>query len=61
MLIGSNQRFITGGDYYVDFDDMVIYNATPPNTDSGGNPYIGPLGDSTTPTMKGISGYINTN
>lgn len=28
---------------YVDFDDIVIYNKTPPNTDSGGNAFIGPL------------------
>lgn len=31
--------------YYVDFDDVVIYNTTPPNTDSEDNPYIGPLGE----------------
>jgi hypothetical protein len=29
---------------YVDYDDMVIYNQTPPNTDAQGNPFIGPIG-----------------
>ena len=33
-----------GADYaYVDYDDMVIYNQTPPNVDEHGNPFIGPL------------------
>ena len=27
----------------VDYDDIVIYNQTPPNTDAHGNPFIGPL------------------
>ena len=27
---------------YVDYDDMTIYNRTPPNTDAHGNPFIGP-------------------
>lgn len=29
---------------YIDYDDMVIYNQTPPETDAGGNPFIGPIG-----------------
>lgn len=29
--------------YYVDVDDMVIYNKTPPNTDNDGNPFVGPI------------------
>jgi hypothetical protein len=29
---------------YVDFDDFVIYNQTPPSADSEGNPFIGPIG-----------------
>lgn len=28
---------------YVDYDDIVVYNTTPPNTDASGNPYIGPI------------------
>lgn len=32
-----------GGPAYVDYDDIAIYNKTPPNTDSKGNPWIGPL------------------
>ena len=28
---------------YIDYDDMTIYNQTPPNTDEHGNPFIGPL------------------
>ena len=32
---------------YVDTDDMVIYNTTPPNRDASGNAYIGPIGGST--------------
>lgn len=31
------------GPKYSDFDEMVIYNTTPPNQDALGNPYIGPL------------------
>ena len=32
-----------GGPKYVDIDDMAIWKVTPPNTDSFGNPWIGPL------------------
>lgn len=30
--------------YYVDYDDMAIYNSTPPNLDANGNSFIGPIG-----------------
>ncbi len=33
-----------GRPMYVDYDDMVIYNTTPPNRDAQGNPFIGPIG-----------------
>lgn len=43
----SNQKYPSNGQaMYVDVDDMVVYNTTPPNTDGSGNPYIGPLGES---------------
>lgn len=29
---------------YQDWDDLVIYNRNPPNTDANGNPFIGPIG-----------------
>lgn len=35
---------------YVDFDDIVIYNKTPPNVDASGNPFIGPIGWNGEPT-----------
>lgn len=44
----ENQKYISNGPWYVDYDDVVVYNTTPPNTDSYGNPMIGLLG--TTPT-----------
>lgn len=45
FLMGSNQRTPNNGkDSYYDFDDMVVYNATPPNKDAQGNPFIGPIG-----------------
>lgn len=40
----SNQNAPIGGPYYVDYDDMVIYNSPPPNVDVGGNSFIGPVG-----------------
>lgn len=47
MQIHSNWHglplFPGDGVKYVDFDDIVIYNTTPPNKDSQGNPYIGPI------------------
>ena len=36
---------------YVDFDDIVIYNQTPPNVDAHGNPFIGPIGWDGTPIL----------
>ena len=46
----ENQSYVSnadgplGLDYaYIDYDDMVIYNQTPPNVDAHGNPFIGPL------------------
>lgn len=58
----SNQSSLsTGKIAYVDFDDMAIYNSTPPNRDAQGNPFIGPLGsvaapsDSTAPTVTSFT------
>lgn len=45
ILIGSNQNEPRQGDCIgVDFDDIVIYNYTPPNLDANGNSFIGPIG-----------------
>ena len=50
----NNQAYPSNGKaIYVDTDDMVVYNTTPPNRDAQGNPYIGPIGTTgggTTPT-----------
>ena len=44
MLIGSNQNKPDNGRCMaVDYDDIVIYTETPPNTDPHGNPWIGPI------------------
>jgi len=44
FLVGSNQnRPDNGRCMYVDYDDIVIYNQDPPNTDAEGNPSIGPI------------------
>ena len=50
ILVGSNQNEPDNGRcMYVDYDDIVIYNQTPTNTDEHGNPFIGPIGwDGTT-------------
>lgn len=43
---------------YVDYDDMVVYSTTPPNLDTNGNPFIGPIGfgDATAPAApSGLS------
>ena len=40
----ENQYSPSGGPYYVDYDDMVIYDTTPPNVDAASNPMIGPIG-----------------
>ena len=57
----NNQSSPTGGPYYVDYDDMVIYNTRPPSVDAGGNPFIGPIGwehppDPPPPTVKAPTG-----
>jgi len=45
FLIGSNQSDPVGDTpQYVDFDDMVVYNGTPPNHDAQGKAFIGPIG-----------------
>lgn len=44
FVFEENGKYISDGPWTVDYDDMVIYNSTPPNTDSGGNPFIGPVG-----------------
>jgi len=44
IRVGSNQATVRpGADSYRDYDDMVIYNTTPPKTDVQGNPYIGKI------------------
>ncbi len=44
-FLENNQRTGLERPYYVDFDDMVIYNTTPPNVDPvHGIPWIGPVG-----------------
>ena len=52
--IKSNQSSpVNGQVVYVDFDDIVVYNTTPPNRDASGKAFIGPLGSTgggTTPT-----------
>ena len=58
ILIGSNQKTVNSGSCIgVDFDDVVIYNTTPPNTDSAGHPFIGPLANSgvTIPPTTGVT------
>ena len=46
ILVGSNQNEPDNGRcMYVDYDDIVIYNRTPPNVDEHGNPWIGPTRD----------------
>ena len=41
----TNQNAPSNGKtMYIDYDDMTIYNTTPPNRDAAGNPYIGPIG-----------------
>ena len=47
FLLPSNSRYLDTQVRYVDFDDIAITNTTPANTDSHGNPYIGPLNSST--------------
>ena len=44
FIFEENQKYISGGPYYVDYDDMVVYNTTPPNVDAQGNAMVGPIG-----------------
>lgn len=45
MQIGSNFSTVASGhNVYSDYDDIVVYNTTPPNKDPAGNPWIGPIG-----------------
>lgn len=40
----ENQNSVaSGAPYSIDYDDMVIYNTTPPNVDANGKAFIGPL------------------
>lgn len=58
ILFRSNQYWPNNGkEMYIDYDDMVIYNTTPPNKDAAGNDYIGPIG--TTPTPSESDGYYS--
>ena len=43
FTLGSNSEMPTSHCKAVDYDDIAIYNTTPPNIDSEGNSYIGPL------------------
>ena len=40
----------------IDFDDLVVYNTTPPNTDADGNAFIGSLDWNGTPSISAPSG-----
>ncbi|NTW27246.1 MAG: hypothetical protein HGA36_02910 [Candidatus Moranbacteria bacterium] len=54
IKIGNNQAWSHNNRaVYEDFDDIVIYNTTPPNLDTNGNPFIGPIGygDMTPPSV----------
>lgn len=42
--MASNQNAPNNGRVeYVDYDDIIIYNQTPPNLDANGNSFIGPI------------------
>lgn len=43
IIFEENQKYVSGGPYAIDYDDMVVYNTTPPNVDTSGNPMIGPI------------------
>jgi len=44
ILFDGNQSLSGNNkEAFVDWDDMVIYNTTPPNKDAQGNPFIGPI------------------
>jgi hypothetical protein len=63
MRIGSNQAEPdNGGCTPVDFDDIVMYNTTPPNRDTEGNAFIGPIGspgDNTSPPSTALNAPEN--
>ncbi|KKP93458.1 MAG: hypothetical protein UR99_C0051G0001 [Candidatus Moranbacteria bacterium GW2011_GWD2_36_12] len=41
----SNQNWPNNGsEMPIDFDDIIVFNNTPPNLDESGNPFIGPIG-----------------
>ncbi|KKP93464.1 MAG: hypothetical protein US25_C0046G0007 [Candidatus Moranbacteria bacterium GW2011_GWE1_36_7] len=45
IKIGNNQAWSHNNRaVYEDYDDFVIYNTAPPNLDTNGNPFIGPIG-----------------
>ena len=45
LMFKSNQATPTNDrEVYIDYDDIVVYNQTPPNADAQGNPFIGPIG-----------------
>lgn len=52
------------GEGWTDYDDIVLYNTAPPNTDASGNPFIGPIGWSsgpdTTPPALNLPGLSPT-
>ena len=50
FTFNNNQNYVSNADgpigltyAYIDYDDMVIYNQTPPNSDEHGNHFIGPI------------------
>lgn len=42
-LVGNKKDPKLTRAYYVDIDDLVVYNTAPPNKDAQGNPFIGPI------------------
>lgn len=53
--VGSNGKTsATGRDTAYDYDDMIVYNTTPPSVDAEGNPFIGPISFST--PVDGVCG-----
>lgn len=50
---------LNGRAMYVDYDDMAIYNANPPNKDAQGNPFIGPIGWGSRATVPPIVEPVN--
>lgn len=55
MLIGSNcNEVANASDEYADFDDIAVYNVTPPNRDATGRAFIGSLGGGTVDTQPPV-------